>query len=61
LSDAASKPVFIAAPERRMQQAQAMGIRDFMLIDGQDRIFASADMAPRLHWEIADVSPQILH
>ena len=61
LSDAASKPVFIAAPERRMQQAQAMGIRDFMLIDGQGRIFASADMAPRLHWEIADVSPQILH
>ena len=61
LSDATSKPVFIAAPQNRLATAQAMGIADFMLIDGQGQIFASADMAPRLHWEIADVSPQILY
>ena len=60
LSDAASKPIFIAEPPRRLAAAQAMGIADFMLIDGEGRVFASADMAPRLHWEKADATPQIL-
>ena len=60
LSDVASKPIFIAVPERRLATAQAMNIDDFMLIDGQGRIFASAAMADRLHWEKADAAPQIL-
>lgn len=60
LSDAASKPIFIAEPQRRLALAQAMGIADFMLIDGQGRAFASTGMAQRLHWEKADAAPQIL-
>ena len=60
LSDAASKPIFIAAPKQRLAAARAMGIGDFMLIDSEGRPFVSAGMAPRLHWEKVDAAPQIL-
>jgi FAD:protein FMN transferase len=50
LSDVASKPIFIETAENRSKVAQAFGIENFMVIDAQANIFASNEMAQKLHW-----------
>lgn len=50
LSDVASKPIFIAKPEARASAAQAMHIKNFIVIESQDKIYVSTDMAQRLTW-----------
>lgn len=50
LSDAASKPIFIAKPEARASAAEAMHVKSFMVIESQDKIYVSPAMAKRLTW-----------
>ena len=44
LSDVASKPIFISVVGERLKAAKQMGVTDFMLIDGQGHVFATASM-----------------
>lgn len=50
LSDVASKPIFIEAPENRSQAAHALGIQSFMVIDAQSNIVVSKKMVGKLNW-----------
>jgi thiamine biosynthesis lipoprotein len=58
LSDVASKPIFIAAPQHRAAMAEALDIANVMLIDGQGTVFVSAEMAKRLQWVTKNVAAQ---
>lgn len=60
LSDVASKPIFISPQNDRAKAAQAMGIKDILVIDAQGKIYVSADMAKRLQWTEKNVSPEKL-
>lgn len=60
LSDAASKPIFISSQQDRAKAAQAMGIKDVLVIDAQGKISVSADMAKRLQWTEKNVAPEKL-
>jgi thiamine biosynthesis lipoprotein len=60
LSDVASKPIFISPQQYRAKAAQAMGIKDVLVIDAQGKISVSADMAKRLQWTEKNVSPEKL-
>ncbi|HZV98090.1 MAG TPA: FAD:protein FMN transferase [Methylophilaceae bacterium] len=59
LSDVASKPIFISSPAQRKTAAQAMNIDEFLVIDGQGKIFASPGMRKRLQWVEKNVVPAI--
>jgi thiamine biosynthesis lipoprotein len=48
LSDAASKPIFIAGPEQWQALAQKMEITQFLRIDADNRIFVSETLKKRL-------------
>lgn len=61
LSDAASKPIFLASSGMRARAAAAMGIAHTMLIDSQGEIFLSDAMARRLQWMQEDVAAKELH
>lgn len=50
LSDVASKPIFIAAPEMRTFAAKTMGVENFLIIDSTNKIIISAPMAKRITW-----------
>lgn len=50
LSDAASKPIFIAGPKGWRAAAKDMGIGQAMLIDAQGEIYLTAAMKSRLHF-----------
>lgn len=50
VSDVASKPIFLAASGDWAQQAHRMGIAHVMLVDAKGRVFASSEMAAKLHW-----------
>ncbi len=50
LSDVTSKPIFIAQPEARASVARQIGIQDYLVIENDNRILASASMAQRLTW-----------
>jgi thiamine biosynthesis lipoprotein len=60
LSDVASKPIFISSQQDRAKAAQAMGIKDVLVIDAQGKVSVSADMAKRLRWTEKNVSPEKL-
>ena len=60
LSDVASKPIFISAPNKRAEAAHNMGISNFMVIDAQGKVFVSADMSKRLQWVEKNVAAQPL-
>lgn len=60
LSDVASKPIFISSQQERAKAAQAMGLKDVLVIDAQGKIYVSADMAKRLQWTEKNVSPEKL-
>jgi thiamine biosynthesis lipoprotein len=60
LSDVASKPIFIEAPENRSKIAQAFGIIDFMVIDSESTIFVSNAMSKKLNWIVPNVKPTTL-
>ena len=50
LSDVASKPIFIAAPENRSAAAKAMQVENYLVIESQNKILVSAPMAKRITW-----------
>lgn len=60
LSDVASKPVFISAPDGRTKTAQGMGLRDVLVIDVNGSIFVSKAMAGRLQWTQKNVPVETL-
>jgi FAD:protein FMN transferase len=50
LSDIASKPIFIAKPEARIDAAQAMNIENYMIIETGQKIYVSPAMAKHITW-----------
>ncbi len=49
-SDVASKPIFLAAPAKRIEAAQAMGVEYFLMIDSDNNVQVSANMQEQLNW-----------
>lgn len=60
MSDAASKPVFIAGLHGARRTIEAMGVQDVMMIDAKGNIFLTAGMAKRIHWVEQNVAPKII-
>lgn len=52
LSDAGSKPFFIAGTQHASYYAKRLHINQFILIDAQNQVTISAAMQKRLHWLI---------
>ena len=50
LSDVASKPIFIAKPQARIEAAHKMGIENFMIIESNQKIYLSPALAKRIVW-----------
>jgi FAD:protein FMN transferase len=50
LSDVASKPIFIAKPEDRVQAAKNMGVENFIVIESDHKISVSPSMAKHIIW-----------
>ena len=50
LSDVSSKPIFIAHPNDRAEAASAMGVDDYLIIESDKKLFASASLAKKLTW-----------
>jgi len=50
ISDMASKPIFISAPQNRAAMAKALGIEHLLIIDQQGQIQVSESMQKRLTW-----------
>ncbi len=57
VADAAATALFVAGPSHWPAVAQAMGVRDVMLIDDQGRAHLTASMAARVEFEI-DLPPK---
>jgi thiamine biosynthesis lipoprotein len=60
LSDAASKPIFIARPESRAISAKMMGVENFLVIESTVKILVSPAMAKRLTWLDKDATKHIV-
>jgi FAD:protein FMN transferase len=50
LSDVASKPIFIAAPEQRNVMAKQMNITHYLVIDDEGHVEISPEMKKRTKW-----------
>ncbi len=50
LSDVASKPICIAKPEARAEAAEAMGVKNYLVIESADKILVSKAMSKRITW-----------
>lgn len=50
LSDVASKPIFLSAPEQRAQVAKEIGVQNYLVVDAQGDVTLSASMNKRVHW-----------
>lgn len=50
LSDAASKPVFIAGPEQWRERSREIGLEQVLRVDAEGRIFATEKLAQRLKY-----------
>ncbi|MDZ4097633.1 MAG: FAD:protein FMN transferase, partial [Methylophilaceae bacterium] len=50
LSDVASKPIFIAAPEQRSAMAAQMNITHYLVIDDEGHVEISPEMKKRTQW-----------
>jgi thiamine biosynthesis lipoprotein len=59
LSDVASKPIFIAQGQARINAAKAMQVTHFLVIESEKNIIASADMEKQLQWLDTDAEKQL--
>lgn len=59
ISDVASKPIFIVAPDERQAAARKMGVENVMIIDKSGHIAVSKAMAKRIIWVDKNAAPQI--
>jgi thiamine biosynthesis lipoprotein len=50
LSDVASKPIFIAKPEARVQAAKTMEVENYLIIESTNKILVSLAMSRRITW-----------
>jgi FAD:protein FMN transferase len=50
MSDVASKPIFIAAPDSRVAAAKALNVENYLVIEAENKILVSAPMAKRITW-----------
>ena len=50
LSDVASKPIFIIAPDKRELAAKAMGVENYLVIGETGDVQTSAAMKKQIHW-----------
>lgn len=55
LSDVASKPIFIAAPQEKLKAAAMLGIQYFMAIDQQSHVLITSTLSQKLEWLDQDV------
>jgi FAD:protein FMN transferase len=60
LSDVASKPIFIAKSEARTKAAKTMVIKNYLVIESQDKIYVSATMAKRITWLDKDAAAHVI-
>ena len=54
LSNVATIPIFIAKPELRTQAAKDMGVENYLVIESNDKILITSDMAKRITWADSD-------
>ena len=59
-SDVLSKPIFISQPDARKKVIQDLGIENVMVIDGEEHVSVSRNMAGRLTWIDKSATPEIL-
>jgi thiamine biosynthesis lipoprotein len=59
MSDAASKPLFIAGTRGWRSAATQMGLSDAMLVDGQGKIHITAELLKRLEFIDKDIRPEV--
>ncbi|MES2636878.1 MAG: FAD:protein FMN transferase [Pseudomonadota bacterium] len=50
LSDVASKPIFIATPNKRAQVAKDMGVENYLIIESDNKISITSAMAKHIKW-----------
>ena len=50
LSDVASKPIFLSAPDQRANAAKAMGVEHYLVVDAEGKVMLSASRNQRVHW-----------
>ena len=50
LSDVSSKPIFIAADDKRQSIASVMGVENYLVVDAHGEISLSDAMKKRIHW-----------
>ena len=50
LSDVASKPIFLSAPDLREDAAKATGVEHYLVVDAEGKVTLSASMNQRVHW-----------
>lgn len=50
LSDVASKPIFLSAPDQRAKAAKAMGVEYYLVVDAESNVSLSASMSGRVNW-----------
>lgn len=59
LSDVASKPIFIAKAESRIEAAKKMKVNHFLIIASESNIQASTHLSDQLHWLDTTASQQL--
>ena len=50
LSDVASKPIFLSAPDQRAHAAKIMGVDNYLVVNAEGDVSLSASMNQRVHW-----------
>lgn len=50
LSDVASKPIFLSAPDQRENAAKLMGVANYLIVDAEGKVTLSASMNQHVHW-----------
>ncbi len=50
LSDVASKPIFLSAPDQRAHVAKTMGVDNYLAVNAEGDVSLSASMNQRVHW-----------
>jgi FAD:protein FMN transferase len=59
LSDAASKPLFIAGPSGWREAAERLGITQALLVDEEGEVHVTPELAQRLHGRDVEAQPRI--
>lgn len=60
MSDMASKPIFIAAAEKKAAMAKQVGVAFVMVINASGNVFVSPEMQQKLNWSVSNVHPNSL-